>query len=457
MVDAIRQIRQDLKTLTQAIATLATELDEAYDQYLMALRTSIQKQVVLACYHLCTNSYPEQFLQLSFRQREAFQQAIQTHIHQAQQQLTNAYVLATMVPKQDETDQAKGKKRRRSLSGSDQPMARSRRRPQDEDDGPSIEFIAIGGDMDEDDMMAIANDPSLTAALSELADNLSMDRGDIAERIKRELLSKMSSAESEDSDEIDDDDEIDWTNQDSDDATTDATTDAATSEDAPSPATLDQPSTATLSSASLSANPIQSADDQANLPPEDQTDQAADSSSPSATEFSEMSDTPEQGTAAQYTQFASGTEVPMPAELLLRQDQLEQNVAKVLHDLSKQVNYQFHQAGMIPQKLPKAVLDAALQSEASAEPSSGPPHVLSLSVEAEGKSKKSKVMRIKALNLRSSALEFNDPYLSTCRSRLREFTGQLQQVGKTYEKKQRSRAIAEAEAAWRSSWYDRES
>ncbi|MEB3229823.1 MAG: hypothetical protein VKJ64_02350, partial [Leptolyngbyaceae bacterium] len=131
-------------------------------------------------------------------------------------------------------------------------------------------------------------------------------------------------------------------------------------------------------------------------------------------------------------------------------------VAKILQDLSQQINQEFHQVGMIPRRLPEAVLEAALRSEASAEPSGGTPNVLSLVVEAEGKSKHSKVMRIKALNLRPSELEFSDTYLSACRSRLRVLTEKLKKMGKTYEKKQRSRAIAEAEAAWRSSWYERE-
>ncbi|MGK7890891.1 MAG: hypothetical protein AB4042_16290 [Leptolyngbyaceae cyanobacterium] len=437
MADAIRQIRQELNALTQAIAILATDLDAAYDEYLTALRTSIQKQAVLACYHLCTHGHPERFLRLSFRQREALQQAIQTCIYQAQQRLMNAYILAITPPKPEEEDQPKRGKRRRSLPPSDHPLARSRRRSPDDEDGPSVEFIAIGGDIDEEDVMAIANDPSLAAALGDLADNLSLDRADVAERIKHELLSKLSEVDIED--DADDHDEEGRDEEDRDEEGRENSLPWAEGKEG------------------QHSKDNENEDNETVERSEDNPTVA--NSSPGVVEPSKESKTLNEASEAvdaKYTKFAAADEMPTPVELLVRQDHLERNVAEVLRDLSQQVNHQLHQTGMLPRKLPGAVLEAALKSEASAEPSSGPPNILSLLVEAEGKSKHSKVMRIKVVNLRLSELEFIDHYLSSRRSRLRELTEKLQKMGKTYEKKQRSRAVAEAEAAWRSSWYERE-
>ncbi|NET49908.1 MAG: hypothetical protein F6K09_14575, partial [Merismopedia sp. SIO2A8] len=126
----------------------------------------------------------------------------------------------------------------------------------------------------------------------------------------------------------------------------------------------------------------------------------------------------------------------------------------LLRDLSKQINRSFHKADILPQKLPLAVLNAALKADIVADAVGGAPNVLNLLVEAENKSKDSSVMRVMAIRLRPPELEFSDPQLSACRSRIRELMAKLQRIGKEYDKKQRERAIAEAESAWRSSWYD---
>ncbi|MBD0334265.1 MAG: hypothetical protein ICV62_02150, partial [Cyanobacteria bacterium Co-bin13] len=59
-----------------------------------------------------------------------------------------------------------------------------------------------------------------------------------------------------------------------------------------------------------------------------------------------------------------------------------------------------------------------------------------------------------AIHLRLSDIEFADAQASLWRSKLREAVGKLKQLGSRYQKKQRELAIAEAELAWRSTWYD---
>jgi hypothetical protein len=63
-------------------------------------------------------------------------------------------------------------------------------------------------------------------------------------------------------------------------------------------------------------------------------------------------------------------------------------------------------------------------------------------------------MRIVAVNLRLSEIEFADPALSAVRNQIRNLSNKGSKLQREYNKKQRERAVARAEAAWRASWFD---
>lgn len=485
MVDAVRQIRHDLESLEKATLALGEEFDQVYDNYLTALRTSIQNQVVLACYHLCTQTHPQRFLDLSFRQREILQQAIQTCIRQCQQKLEHAYVLATGKWVEDEEEITTLHGSRRSLPSSEHRRRKRRgrpdRRPSNDDpseqEGPSVEFIAITN-LDGDEAIEASQDPFLAAALSEFAESLALDEDAIIKRVKQELLRKAAGAKSskssegkrgidavlaalegelENDEDSDDDPPID-------DSASDAAPDGATdeaideanhpesnqaelSQDNDSHADTDQDMMAELEGQPSGEQEGQETVAATNSAPESaSSDTVATALSPVADGTAEFPDNPDGKTFSDYGETLT------PDVLASRQEQLEENLTGFLRDLSKQINHELHQVGMIPKKIPGAILRAALQTDMSSD-LSGPPNVLNLLVEAEGKPKDSKVMRVTALRLRPAELEFSDPHLSACRSRIRELTGKLQKLGKQYHKKREEQAIAEAESAWRSSWY----
>lgn len=73
MPKSLQQIRQDLKVFEEKTKELALELNLLYSNYLKSLSNSAQQQLILACYHICTQIYPEQFLKLSFSKRENLQ------------------------------------------------------------------------------------------------------------------------------------------------------------------------------------------------------------------------------------------------------------------------------------------------------------------------------------------------------------------------------------------------
>ncbi len=84
MAGSIQQIQQDLTTLDTAITALAQEFEQTYQNYLTALGEAVRKQLILACYHLCTHGYPEAFLKLPFSERQKFQQNLQELAKKAQ-------------------------------------------------------------------------------------------------------------------------------------------------------------------------------------------------------------------------------------------------------------------------------------------------------------------------------------------------------------------------------------
>ncbi len=146
-----------------------------------------------------------------------------------------------------------------------------------------------------------------------------------------------------------------------------------------------------------------------------------------------------------------------PEQLLEWLEQVEKAIAQTLKTLSLDTNRLLQKNGIIPGKLPPAVLEAAVQVEASDDVAVGSPNLLNLLMEAEneeGEKEDSTLMRIVAINLRLSEIEFADPTLSAGRNQIRKLSARVSSFQREYHKKQRERAVAQAESAWRASWFN---
>ncbi|WP_414546279.1 hypothetical protein [Nostoc sp. CCY0012] len=146
-----------------------------------------------------------------------------------------------------------------------------------------------------------------------------------------------------------------------------------------------------------------------------------------------------------------------PMELAKWQQNLENLVQQALKNVSHDANLLLQKAHVLPKKLPKPILEAAAAvSEASAEVMPGPPNLLNLVVEIENEqnAEESGLTRIMAINLRLGEIEFADTKLASSRRQIRNILVQLNKLGREYRKKQRERSVAEAEAAWRASWFE---
>ncbi|MBH8555500.1 hypothetical protein I8751_24780 [Nostocaceae cyanobacterium CENA357] len=146
-----------------------------------------------------------------------------------------------------------------------------------------------------------------------------------------------------------------------------------------------------------------------------------------------------------------------PVELAKWQQGLEHQTQQTLKKVSHDANLVLQKADILPKKLPEPILEAAAAaSEASAEVMPGPPNLLNLVIEIENEqdADDSRLTQLMAINLRLGEIEFADVTLSSSRKQIRNILVRLNKLGREYQKKQRERSIAEAESAWRASWFE---
>ena len=149
-----------------------------------------------------------------------------------------------------------------------------------------------------------------------------------------------------------------------------------------------------------------------------------------------------------------------PADLIQWQLELEQAIEAELQTASHAANHLLQQAGVLSKKLPQGLLEAATKADMTE--GGGTPNVLALRLDAmelpselgqsEEAPKPHAVLHVVAIHLRLSEVEFADTPTAALRTRVRNLSAQLKTLAREYAKKQRERAIAEAQAAWRSSW-----
>ncbi|WP_204106054.1 MULTISPECIES: hypothetical protein [Spirulina sp. CCY15215] len=145
-----------------------------------------------------------------------------------------------------------------------------------------------------------------------------------------------------------------------------------------------------------------------------------------------------------------------PIHLVNFVKRVEKVLVNILQDISNQTNHLLQSSKIFSSKLPPQVLEAAIEADGSGSAVGNSPNTLNLLIEAENErsSKESMVMQVTAVRLRLSEIEFAEPSLSVERNRIRELGKKVKKLYKYYEKLQREKAIAEAEIAWRSIWYE---
>lgn len=87
MSGSIEQITQQITALEQQIEALGETFFETYRSYLSQLGQAVRRQLILSCYHVCTEGYPKRFLALSLNQRQQLQDKIREIAEQTEAEL----------------------------------------------------------------------------------------------------------------------------------------------------------------------------------------------------------------------------------------------------------------------------------------------------------------------------------------------------------------------------------
>lgn len=392
MVRSVETLRKELSELETATTDLATEFDQLYDSYLQSLDQATRRQVVLAVYQLCTQIYPEAFLDLTIAQREKLQQAVQSLGIQAGQWLRDL-----IQPSLAETEPAPEFNR---LVPSD-PEQTMVRQPGDDESDQAEPEPGIGPDFESDapaeDALPVPTDhpdPDELIAIREAVDALAAQSDLVAESDSR------------------------------------SESDRASFE------------TVLIAAIAHRARLI------------------------------ELQEEEEEG-------------ILTPKALAKRHLLLEQQIRGILKRVSHRTNQLLRQVEVLP-NLPEAVLEAATEAETTSDKLRSAPNLLNMLVElsadgtaafedqdededegrdddddrddedmeSEEDTGPTIMTHLAAVNLRLSDIEFTDMQTSIWRGKLRAAVGKLRKLGKQYQKTQRELAIAQAEQAWRSVWYD---
>ncbi|MEM8831357.1 MAG: hypothetical protein AAGE96_18650 [Cyanobacteria bacterium P01_G01_bin.19] len=155
-------------------------------------------------------------------------------------------------------------------------------------------------------------------------------------------------------------------------------------------------------------------------------------------------------------------ELDNPQHLLLWQKQIERKIKKNLDRTSKKVNNCLQDADIIPDRIPAKIIDVAMQTDGSKGGRNNrklpkAPNILHLSIDTNP-SKKGQISQnltqISLLRLRLSEIEFSDSLLITQRSQIRDLMSKINRLKNKYDYAKQELAVAQAQAAWRSSWYE---
>lgn len=150
-----------------------------------------------------------------------------------------------------------------------------------------------------------------------------------------------------------------------------------------------------------------------------------------------------------------------PEHLILWHKQIERTIKKTLDSTSKKINKCLQESGIIPDRIPSKIIDVAIQTDAgkggkNSRKSPNAPNILHLAIETDqNKNSPAKnVAQISLLRLRLAEIEFTDPMLNAQRGQIQNLMNQISKLNSQYKSIKREITVAEAQAAWRSCWYE---
>ena len=163
---------------------------------------------------------------------------------------------------------------------------------------------------------------------------------------------------------------------------------------------------------------------------------------------------------------------------------LEGEIAHSLKEISYKVNLLLQQARIMPPNIPKPILEASAQADRQGESNLSIPNLLSILIEQESDEQPledaasdraivsndpersvllalelpdddfPQIVQIHSIYLRLTEVEFSDVNVLSLRKNIERLVDKIKMLRREYIQKQQELKIAEAESAWRNSWFE---
>jgi hypothetical protein len=172
-----------------------------------------------------------------------------------------------------------------------------------------------------------------------------------------------------------------------------------------------------------------------------------------------------------------------PTSLATWHQNIEAEIAHSLKEISYKVNLLLQQARIMPANIPKSILEASNEADRQGESMVNIPNVLSILIEQEldeaqldaeisktilqngadvsismnidsDEEDFSQIVQIHSLYLRLTEVEFSDVNVLALRKNINKLVDRIKALRREYLQKQQELKIAEAESAWRNSWFE---
>jgi hypothetical protein len=167
-----------------------------------------------------------------------------------------------------------------------------------------------------------------------------------------------------------------------------------------------------------------------------------------------------------------------PISLSTWQQHIEEEIGHSLKEISYKVNLLLQQAQIMPPTIPKPILEASIEADRQGGNTANIPNILSILIEQESIDEQeleddpterslipmvleissaedlSQIIQIHSLYLRLTEVEFSDVAALSLRKNINQLVNKINMLRREYLQKQQELKIAEAESAWRNSWFE---
>jgi hypothetical protein len=142
----------------------------------------------------------------------------------------------------------------------------------------------------------------------------------------------------------------------------------------------------------------------------------------------------------------------VPESLVRATQEMEDAIVAALQQTSRDANYLLQDHQILQIQSMDTLFKIAAKADEAGRPITSPPHLLKALVEAKESDPEDNVPVV-AIYLQITDIELVDPEVMVWRHQLRQAMQQLMALDKDFAQQQQAQTIAEAEAAWRASWF----